>query len=88
MIIKMLKYSTEPNQLEVRKLFEQYGTVKSVVSTPKALFVNMPDTKNAQLALNALNGKSFNGHVVHLKKHRSKGNTSVCRTALGMFKMF
>lgn len=88
MIIKMKKYPKVVEKQDVRDLFETYGDVKNVIMTPNAVFVNMPDKERAEIALNNLNGMKWKGWRINLKKFNSNEHTPICRTSLGMFRMF
>ena len=72
----------EATQGDVKKLFEGFGNVASVVITmekekkaPKSRgfgFVQMPDEQQALAAIAALNGKEFMGRVLNVNPARPK----------------
>jgi len=74
--------SFEANEGDVKKLFEGFGNVASVVivmrkekKTPKSRgfgFVQMPDEQQALAAIVALNGKEFMGRVLNVNPERLK----------------
>lgn len=88
MIIKMKKYASEVEKQDIRELFETYGDVKNVVMTPNSAFINMPDKERAEIAVNNLNGMTWKGWRVNLRKFSSNKRTPICRTSLGVFRMF
>jgi len=72
---------------DVKKLFEGYGFVASVVivmskekKAPKSRgfgFVQMPDGKQALAAIAAINGKEFMGRVLNVSPARPKGQKAM-----------
>jgi len=74
--------SFDANKGDVKKLFEGFGNVASVVivmrkekKTPKSRgfgFVEMPDEQQALAAMAALNGKEFMGRVLNVEPARPK----------------
>jgi len=72
----------EATEGDVKKLFEDFGNVASVVivmqkdkKTPKSRgfgFVQMPDEQQALAAIGALNGKEFMGRVLNVDPARPK----------------
>jgi RNA recognition motif-containing protein len=72
--------SFEANEGDVKKLFEGFGNVTSVVivmrkekKTPKSRgfgFVQMPDEQQTLAAIGALNGKEFMGRVLNVNSAR------------------
>ena len=74
--------SFDATQGDVRKLFEGFGNVTSVVilmrkekKTPRSRgfgFVQMPDEQQARAAIAALNGKEFMGRVLNVNPARPK----------------
>ena len=88
MIIKMKKFPPFANKQDIEDLFETYGNVKSVVLTPKSAFINMPERERAEIAMANLNGMKWKGWRINVRKYRSTEDTPVCRTRLGMFRLF
>ena len=74
-------------EADVKKLFEGFGNVASVVivrrkekKTPKSRgfgFVEMPDEQQALAAIAALNGKEFMGRVLNVDPARPKGQKAM-----------
>ncbi len=72
-------------EADIKKLFEGFGNVASVVilrrkekKTPKSRgfgFVEMPDEQQALAAMAALNGKEFMGRVLNVEPARPKKET-------------
>jgi RNA recognition motif-containing protein len=77
----------EATGADVKKLFEGFGNVASVViamskekKAPKSRgfgFVQMPDEQQALAAIAALNGKEFMGRVLHVNPARPKGQKAM-----------
>ncbi len=77
--------SFDATQGDVKKLFEGFGNVASVVivmrkekKAPKSRgfgFVEMPDEQQALAAIAALNGKEFMGRVLDVNPARPKTET-------------
>jgi len=77
----------EATQGDVKKLFEGFGNVASVViamekekKAPKSRgfgFVDMPDEQQALTAIAALNGKEFMGRVLNVNPARPKGQKAM-----------
>ena len=84
----MKKRPSRANKQSIRELFETYGAVKNVIITPRTAFINMPEPANAENAINNLDGMSWKDGRVNLKKFRSTEKSPVCRTSLGVFRMF
>ena len=82
MIIFVGNLSFEANESDVKKLFEGFGSVASVVilrrkekKAPKSRgfgFVEMPDEQQALAAIAALNDKEFMGRVLDIEPARPK----------------
>jgi RNA recognition motif-containing protein len=72
------------NEDELRKAFEEYGDVSTVkIITDKYSgrskgfgFVEMPSDKEAQEAINNLNGAEIKGRAVNVNQAREKENNS------------
>ncbi len=72
------------NEDELRKVFEEYGEVSSVkIITDKYSgrskgfgFVEMPNDKEAQDAINNLNGTEIKGRNVNVNQAREKENNA------------
>ena len=79
--------SFDATQDDVKKLFEGFGNVASVVilmrkekKAPKSRgfgFVEMPDEQQALAAMAALNGKEFMGRVLNVNPARPKGQKAM-----------
>src|SRR3989338_119472 len=79
--------SFEATQDDVKKLFEGFGNVTSVVivmskekKAPKSRgfsFVQMPDEQPALAAIAALNGKEFMGRILNVDPARPKGQKAM-----------
>src|SRR3989338_2022028 len=77
----------EATQGDVKKLFEGFGNVASVViamskekKMPKSRgfgFVQMPDEQQALAAIAALNGKEFMGRLLNVNPARPKGQKAM-----------
>jgi RNA recognition motif-containing protein len=74
-------------EADIKKLFEGFGNVASVVivrrkekKTPKSRgfgFVEMPDEQQALAAIAALNGKEFMGRILNVDRARPKGQKAM-----------
>lgn len=79
--------SFDATEADVKKLFEGFGNVASVVivmekekKAPKSRgfgFVQMPDEQQAFAAISALNGKEFMGRVLNVNPARPKGQKAM-----------
>ncbi|PIP19349.1 MAG: hypothetical protein COT38_05185 [Candidatus Omnitrophica bacterium CG08_land_8_20_14_0_20_41_16] len=79
--------SFDVNEGGVKKLFEGFGNVASVVilmrkekKTPKSRgfgFVEMPDEQQALAAIAALNGKEFMARILNVDRARPKGQKAM-----------
>ena len=74
-------------EADIKKLFEGFGNVASVVivrrkekKTPKSRgfgFVEMPDEQQALAAIAGLNGKEFMGRIINVDRARPKGQKAM-----------
>ncbi|UKN00271.1 RNA-binding protein [Paracrocinitomix mangrovi] len=88
MIIQLNKISPRANKKDIRNLFSTYGVVSGVIKSPNSAFIRMPDDDRAAIAIQNLDGMKWKGWNIRVKPLSSKTETPVCRTSIGVLRMF
>ncbi|MBD3636242.1 MAG: RNA-binding protein [Crocinitomicaceae bacterium] len=88
MIIEMTNIPSSITKQDIREMFERYGKVRSVIKTSHTAYIRMPAKKRANKAVEELNHTRLEGSKIELEKLNASETSPVCRTNIGMFRMF
>ena len=88
MIICIKLENKQVTELEVTRLFEDYGKVNSATVSQHCAYVHMSNTKHAKAAIMTLNGSEFNGQTIQVKQaHRPLSSRINISNQLGLIRM-
>jgi RNA recognition motif-containing protein len=88
MIIQLKRFPPYASEKDIRNLFDTYGDVRGIIRMKKRAFVRMPDDDRADLAIQNLNGMKWKGWHINVKQINPDLTSPVCRTQLGIIRMF
>lgn len=75
------------NKKEVKRLFETFGNVKSIIKTSHKIYVRMPHAQSAKLAIKKLNGMRWKGHLLSIENAQKFNQNPVCTTQIGLLRL-
>lgn len=87
MILTFQNIPANTTKSELQKDLEGYG-VKGIIKKGKQFYVRIPKNEGAYSLIEKRNLSEFKGNQITVKPIRSVTNLSVCRTSLGMIRMF